>query len=222
MTPFKGINRVTSPYGWRTLNGVREFHYGQDIVGDNDWNVRAIWDCVKVEAVPGYNGGRGNLVRLYYNNTLRVICQHLNKIYITTGQKVKQGDKVGLMGQTGYSFGAHLHIEVQVYKNGGWYAVEPWLYTEVPNTVGKHAGNDNLDNAQKPEPAPQPVVKYDVKVGLMSVGDKNTMEAIGTQAGTPAPQVEYMLNFSASSEAAKDSIEAKAKSLGLPVTVTKK
>lgn len=188
MTPFKGRNRVTSLYGYRTLNGVKEFHNGQDIVGDDDRNVRAIWNCVKTEAVPGYNGGRGNLVRLYYSNTLRVICQHLDSIAIKTGQVVMQGDKVGVMGNTGYSFGAHLHIEVQVYRGGKWTAINPAQYTEVPNKIGTHPGNNNKDDTSEPgtlpEPAPDPKL-YMLSIGPASIGDKNTLEAIAESLSIP-------------------------------------
>lgn len=188
MTPFKGKNRVTSLYGYRTLNGVREFHYGQDIVGDDDKNVRAIWDCVKTEAVPGYNGGRGNLVRLYYSSTLRVICQHLDSIAIKSGQSVKQGDKVGVMGNTGYSFGAHLHIEVQVLKGSTWTAINPAPYTEVPNTAGTHAGNNNLDGVSEPDTSTKTAPSaplYTITIGPASVGDKNTLAATAEALGLP-------------------------------------
>ena len=149
MTPCEGTNRVSSPYGWRTLNGVRQWHAGQDIVAANR-RLRAIWDAVKVEALPGYNGGRGNLVRLYYSPTLRVIYQHLNEIYVAAGTAVRQGDVIGLMGWSGDCVpqgagGMHLHIEVQKLAYGAWTAVEPSAYTEVPNTAGSHPGNDRLD-----------------------------------------------------------------------------
>lgn len=188
MTPFKGTNRITSPYGWRTINGVREFHNGEDIVGDQSRDVRAIWDCVKTEALPGYNGGRGNLVRLYYSATLRAICQHLDSIAIKTGQAVKQGDKVGVMGNTGYSFGAHLHIEVQVLRGGKWTPINPAQYTEVPNTVGKHPGNDNKDKKGEPTTLPDPAPagpSYVLTIGPSSVGDKNTLEAQAVALGLP-------------------------------------
>lgn len=147
MTPSKGKVRVTSPYGYRThpITGKYQHHNGIDSVAENR-NIRSIWDCVKTEAVPGYNYGRGNLVRLYYSNTLRVIFQHLEKILIKTGQTVKQGDVVGVMGTTGDSTGVHLHSEVQVLRGGKWVAVNPSAYINIPNKVGTYMGNDNLDN----------------------------------------------------------------------------
>ncbi len=149
MTPCEGTNRVTSAYGWRTLNGVKQFHYGEDIVAESR-RVRAIWDAVKTEVLWGYNGGRGNLVRLYYSAGLRVIYQHLNEIYVTAATKVRQGDVIGLMGWSGDCVpqgagGMHLHIEVQKLVYGKWTPIDPAAYTEVPNVVGSHAGNNRLD-----------------------------------------------------------------------------
>lgn len=149
MTPCAGTNRVTSPYGWRTLRGARQWHAGQDIVAENR-RLRAIWDAVKVDVLPGWNGGRGNLVRLYYSATLRVIYQHLNDIYVTAASAVRQGDAIAQMGWSGDCVpqgpgGMHLHIEVQKLAYGAWTAVDPAPYTEVPNAAGSHPGNNRLD-----------------------------------------------------------------------------
>lgn len=176
MTPLKGKNRVTSPFGYRThpLTGRYTHHNGIDSVAE-DRNVRAIWNCVKTEAVPGYNYGRGNLVRLYYSNTLRVIFQHLASIGIKTGQAVKQGDVVGVMGTTGDSTGVHLHSEVQVLRGGTWVAINPSQYLNIPNKVGICEGNDNLD--KKPL-EPGKVVLYEYSSIVASPGDARDIEAL--------------------------------------------
>ncbi|MDL2254012.1 M23 family metallopeptidase [Ruminococcaceae bacterium OttesenSCG-928-I18] len=185
MTPFKGRNRVSSPYGWRTLRGMRQWHAGQDIVGDDDRTVRAIWDAVKCEVSRGWNGGRGNMVTLYYSAALRVICQHLSDIYVKNGSGVKQGDAIGLMGNTGDSLGAHLHIEVQALQKGAFVAVAPAGYTEVPNTTGTHAGNDRRDGGSLPpvQPAsPQPAGQVKVGDSVPFTGTKHYTSASGGKA----------------------------------------
>ena len=169
MTPCEGTNRVTSCYGWRTLRGVRQWHAGQDIVAENR-RLRAIWDAVKVEVALGWNGGRGNLVRLYYSATLRVIYQHLNDIYVAAINTVKQGDAIAQMGWSGDCVpqgpgGMHLHIEVQTLQGGVWRDVNPAQYTEVPNAAGSHPGNDNLDKVRATKPAVVPADTSDIKVG---------------------------------------------------------
>lgn len=176
MTPSKGKIRVTSPYGYRKhpLTGKRTHHNGIDSVAD-DRTVRAIWDCVKTEAVPGYNYGRGNLVRLYYSLTLRVIFQHLASIKIKTGQKVRQGDVVGVMGTTGDSTGVHLHSEVQVLRKGVWTPIEPSKYLNIPNKVGTYNGNDTKDGATA---EPQKVTLYEYSGIVASKGDASDIEVL--------------------------------------------
>lgn len=226
MTPFQGINRVTSPYGWRTLNGKVQFHYGQDIVGDNNQNIRAIWNAIKCEVVKTYNGGRGWTVYLYYNNTLRVLNQHMGRIDVQNGQKVKQGQVIGLMGNTGDSFGAHLHIEVQVYKNGKWTPVEPSQYTEVPNYVGKHPGNDKLDSSPNPNPSPTPARElYKCVVGPVSSGDNHTMTSLAKSLQLSINEIKSgsnmtILEIGPMTSGDKNAIESKAKALKLGVNTT--
>lgn len=178
MTPFKGTNRVTSPYGYREYwyrgTYIKENHKGQDIVGDNSWDCRAIWDSQKVETSIGYNSGRGNMVILYYSNSLRVIYQHLGEIRAKSGTPLKQGGIVGVMGSTGQSTGAHLHLEVQRLSGAAWVAVEPSAYSEVPNRAGSFPGNDNYDAIIIPK---ETVTLYTMEIGPVSKGDENTLIA---------------------------------------------
>ncbi len=175
MTPFRGKNRLTSPYGWRVLRGLRQWHAGQDIVGDESKQVRAIW-AGRCEVAKGWNGGRGNLVRLYYSANLRVICQHLDSISVRAGQVVRQGDVLGIMGNSGDSLGAHLHIEVQKLSGGAWVAIAPAAYTEVQNLAGSHAGNDRVDGTPDDSPIKTPAGLVVLEVGPMTAGDKGCIE----------------------------------------------
>lgn len=153
MTPFKGTNRVTSLYGYRTLNGVRQFHYGIDVVRDSGtWDIREVTGGKVVATSTDYNGGRGWLVKVQTAPGVIEIYQHLSAISVKNGQTVKQGDKIGVAGATGYSFGVHLHFEVQV--NGK--AVEPSAWLGLPNRIGSYPGNDNLDVAPDPTPVTPP------------------------------------------------------------------
>lgn len=106
--PTKGI--VTSRYGFRS----GRYHNGIDIglnVGDT---VYATWSG-KVRYAKYNDGGFGNLVILRHYNGLETFHAHLSKFLVYPDQEVKAGDPIGLGGNTGRSFGPHLHFEVRFY-----------------------------------------------------------------------------------------------------------
>jgi|LauGreDrversion4_2_1035121.scaffolds.fasta_scaffold07779_4 murein DD-endopeptidase MepM/ murein hydrolase activator NlpD len=106
--PFDGY--MTSHYGKRW----NEWHPGVDIglrVGDS---VSATWDGVVRYAMMN-RGGYGNLVIIRHRNGLETYYAHLSKIKVVSGQRVYAGQVIGLGGNTGRSFGPHLHFEIRFY-----------------------------------------------------------------------------------------------------------
>ena len=69
-----------------------------------------------IEASVGWNGGYGNVVKIQHSNGLITVYAHLDSVKVAKGQQVTKGQTVGLIGNTGRSFGPHLHFEV--IKNG--------------------------------------------------------------------------------------------------------
>lgn len=76
-----------------------------------------------VDYLGGTNGivdnegmGYGNYVMILHDGNYVTLYAHLEAVYVCEGQTVAQGDEIGLMGNTGNSFGAHLHFEVRKYK----------------------------------------------------------------------------------------------------------
>lgn len=139
--PFKGRNRVTQPYTYSV--SAKKGHGGIDIVGDDDKNVYAvetgtvtmvsIWDGKTKEGTQSY----GNLVVVTDANGCRHYYAHLKSISVSKGQSVSVGTKIGVMGNTGNSFGAHLHYEV---RTGATTAtrVNPAEYCGVKNAKGTY------------------------------------------------------------------------------------
>ena len=64
----------------------------------------------------GWYYGYGNYVKIRHANGLETAYAHLNSIAVVKGQQVSRGQRVGLIGNTGNSFGPHLHFEV--IRNG--------------------------------------------------------------------------------------------------------
>ncbi|MBR1812090.1 MAG: peptidoglycan DD-metalloendopeptidase family protein [Clostridia bacterium] len=56
----------------------------------------------------------GNYIVIDHGNGLSTLYAHCNNIYVSVGQRVSQGEAIGIVGNTGYSFGAHVHFEVHV------------------------------------------------------------------------------------------------------------
>lgn len=64
----------------------------------------------------GWGSGLGNEVEINHGKGIISTYAHLNSISVRTGQSVRKGEQIGRMGNTGYSFGCHLHF--QVSQNG--------------------------------------------------------------------------------------------------------
>lgn len=121
--PFEGQFRVSSPYGNRTspITGAKEFHSGTDLVGITNKTIYAVADAYvrfagDVPKNPNNPGDLtyqwGNYVRLdEQSNDKKWFNCHMEKVLVKSGQYVKAGDPIGIMGSTGLSTGEHLHIE---------------------------------------------------------------------------------------------------------------
>lgn len=144
---FKGKFRVTSPYGKRTLNGVESMHHGIDLVGMDDITVYAPCDGVIGTSTIITNQSNktwewGNYVRLdTADGTYSIYLCHLASRAVTKGQKVKKGDKLGVMGNTGYSFGAHTHFEVRYYGTNTKF--DPAKFIGIENKEGVYEAKDD-------------------------------------------------------------------------------
>ena len=114
--PITAKWRLSSPYGNRAdpFTGVKKFHTGMDMAAPTGTPVKAALDG-KVVAV-SYNQVYGNYVIISHINGYQSLYAHLHTATAKVGQRINQGDKLGLVGSTGYSTGPHLHFTV--YKNG--------------------------------------------------------------------------------------------------------
>lgn len=110
---FHDLRRIGSLFGYRTdpFYKVTKFHEGIDFTAAVGSPIYATGDGVIAEAE--YNsGGYGNKIVINHGFSYETVYAHLSKIKVKKGQKVKRGEVIGLMGNTGKSTAPHLHYEV--------------------------------------------------------------------------------------------------------------
>lgn len=133
-----GGHVLTSPFGTRTLNGTTKTHQGIDLVGKGytlDYVVA--YDDGTVTAAlntcSGTTPATGNYVKVKHKSGAVSIYMHMARgsVTVKVGDKVQRGQRLGYMGNTGRSTGAHLHFGLQI---GGKY-VDPLPYLQGGETV---------------------------------------------------------------------------------------
>lgn len=114
--PAQGV--LTSGYGWRW----GRLHQGIDLAAPIGTPVLAAASGVIVGA--GWHSGYGNLIKIEHLDGSVTLYGHTNKILVTHGQKVEQGQQIAEMGNTGNSTGSHLHFEIHPKSNE---AIDPLI-----------------------------------------------------------------------------------------------
>jgi murein DD-endopeptidase MepM/ murein hydrolase activator NlpD len=102
--------------------GGGTYHSGLDIGAGSGTPIAAAAPGQVVLASSGY--GYGNYVVIRHDNGYETLYAHLSEIYVVQGQWVAQGETIGLVGDTGWATGPHLHFEV---RQGGA-VVDPLNY----------------------------------------------------------------------------------------------
>jgi murein DD-endopeptidase MepM/ murein hydrolase activator NlpD len=100
----------TAPYGVRW----GKLHAGVDLAAPEGTPYKAV-HAGQVTAA-GYNGGYGYSITIRQANGVEVIYAHSRRLLVKVGDKVSAGQVIGEVGNTGYSYGTHLHLEV--HQNG--------------------------------------------------------------------------------------------------------
>ena len=104
----------TSKFGYRKspFTGRPVMHKGLDIAAPPGTPIFAPADGVVSYA--GYDSGYGKLISIDHGYGMVTRYGNVSKIYTTVGQKIKRGDVIGAVGNTGRSTGPHLHYEVRI------------------------------------------------------------------------------------------------------------
>lgn len=113
--PVKDVDiyRISSHYGYRTdpFYKVQKLHSGIDFSGPIGTHIYSTGDGV-VEKVSLGNTGYGNNIIINHGYGYKTRYAHVSKVYVKVGQKVKRGEYIADMGNSGKSTAPHLHYEV--------------------------------------------------------------------------------------------------------------
>lgn len=144
----KGMN-VLSGFGYRIhpVYKIRKFHAGMDFPARIGTAIQSSGDGVVVQT--GWHQGYGNCVKISHGYGYETLYGHMSRITVRLGEKVKKGQKIGEVGDTGLSTAPHLHYEVH-HKGNPINPINfcmdkltPQEYQEMVNAAGR--ANQSLD-----------------------------------------------------------------------------
>ncbi|MBQ7859884.1 MAG: peptidoglycan DD-metalloendopeptidase family protein [Faecalibacterium sp.] len=133
--PLNSYTRVSSEFGYRTMDGKTKLHAGTDFAAPEGTPIYAAAGGYVCAA--GWNtGGYGYYVLIYHGtmsdgNTYSTLYAHMVSMpTVVAGTTIAQGTHIGNVGDTGRSFGNHLHLEL-------------WRGSSVANSVANKAERIN-------------------------------------------------------------------------------
>lgn len=109
------LTRTASGWGWRIhpIYKIRKFHEGMDFTAPTGTDIYATGDGVIAE-VESSHRGYGNKIIIDHGYGYKTLYAHMYAFNVKVGQKVKRGDVIGRVGNTGLSTAPHLHYEVSL------------------------------------------------------------------------------------------------------------
>jgi murein DD-endopeptidase MepM/ murein hydrolase activator NlpD len=110
----KDLKKTASGYGMRIdpIYRTPRFHSGMDFSAKIGTDVYATGDGTVTFAA--WKQGYGNCIIINHGYGYETLYGHLSKYKVRVGQKVKRGEVIGLVGNSGKSTGPHLHYEVMI------------------------------------------------------------------------------------------------------------
>jgi murein DD-endopeptidase MepM/ murein hydrolase activator NlpD len=114
-SPLKFAAPITSHFSLHRFHPIlKEYraHLGIDYGAPTGTPVQTIGDGKVIFA--GMKGGDGNLVKIQHTNGYTTYYMHLSRILVRNGDRVEQGQRIGLVGMTGLATGPHLDFRIQL------------------------------------------------------------------------------------------------------------
>ena len=113
-SPLKFAAPITSHFSYHRFHPIlKEYrpHLGIDYGAPMGTPVQTIADGKVIFAGP--KGGDGNLVKVQHSNGYTTYYMHLSRILVRNGERVRQGQNIGLVGMTGLATGPHLDFRIE-------------------------------------------------------------------------------------------------------------
>jgi hypothetical protein len=128
----KGKTRITQPFSG-AHGGVdigRSHLTGEPVIAHSAGKVVMVQTGRKNQKDATGNASYGNFVKIDHSNGYATIYAHLDAVTVQKGETVAAGQVIGTMGNTGRSFGMHLHFEVR--KDNVRIDPTPYLEADLP------------------------------------------------------------------------------------------
>ena len=172
--------RVTSPFGYRTDPVTGEGGQGHKGIDLTLWRgysalsaIGAAWDGTVTDVRDGVEGfdtvrSAGNRVTIDHGDGVVTKYYHLanGSIPVQVGDSVTAGQVIGQMGSTGYSTGAHLHFQLEIYGE----PVDPQPFLLGEEDIPEEIPTEEMDNI--PAEWAEEAVAWAVENGIL-YGDEN-------------------------------------------------
>ncbi len=131
--PMRNFRRISSRFGYRSdpFRHTLALHAGIDFKAAYGAPIHA--PAPGVVTYAGWAGSYGRLVKIRHDNGLETRYAHMSAILVRKGQRVRRGTRIGRLGNTGRSTGAHLHYEIRL--NGK--PMNPERFWKARNDISK-------------------------------------------------------------------------------------
>jgi hypothetical protein len=134
-----------SGFGYRIhpVYKIKKFHAGLDFPARVGTAIQATGDGVVSEA--GWHHGYGNCIKISHGYGYETLYGHMHKLTVRPGERVKKGQKIGEVGDTGLSTAPHLHYEVH-YKGNPINPINFCLDNLTPQEYQQMVNSANIAN----------------------------------------------------------------------------
>lgn len=184
---------ITSPFGWRIIDGWPSYHKGVDFGIDVSTPIPATENGT-VESAGWDSTGGGNMIVIDHGNGIETAYMHLSQFAVYGGQSVSKGQIIGYSGNTGRSTGPHLHVGYYVNDHAinpiPYLLAQGWDFTNMPTSDGFFTGFDlDMPGYSNPGDAPWDFSGFyemgkslDDTILTFKEGCKNGLEGLQSEA----------------------------------------